>query len=87
MTTYTNAAPLLSKSVTVTKFKADHPVPVAVEPVPDVEPVKAKVTEVYNLLLNLEANNGYRSIARMTKVPLRYVKQLHAEMLAAKNVV
>ena len=87
MSTYTDAAPLLSKGVTVTKFKADYPVTVPVEPVPDVEPSKAKVTEVYNLLRNLEQSNGYHSIARMTKVKVRYVKQIHKEMLAATNVV
>ena len=88
MSEYTDAAPLLSKGVTVTKFKADNPKPVAPVPVPDEEPTKAKVTEVYNLLLTLEAQGiGYSGVARMTKVSKRWVKQIHAEMSKAKGVV
>ncbi len=87
MSDYSDAAPLLSKGVSATKFKGDHPKAEPVQPKPDVEPGKAKVAEVYNLLRDLEGNNGYRGIARKAKVKLRYVKQIHAEMLAAKNVV
>ena len=87
MSDYTEAAPLLSKAIGVTKFKTDHPEPVAVAPVVDKAPTITKTIAVYDALLNLEGNNGYRGIRRMTGVSVRWIKVIHAEMLAAKGAV
>ncbi len=88
MSAYTDAAPLLSKGVGVTKFKADNPKPVVSEPEADVEPTKAQVTAVYNALLTMESQGiGYSGVVRLTSVSKRYVKQIHAEMSRAKGVI
>ena len=88
MSAYTDAAPLLSTAVGVTVFKSDNPAPVAVEPVPEVPPTKAQVTATYTALKALEASGiGYSGVARQTGVSKRLVKQIHAEMAAAKAAV
>ena len=88
MSAYTDAAPLLSTAVGVTVFKSDNPAPVAVAPVAEAPPTRAQVTAVYGALLSLDSTGiGYSGISRTTGVSRRYVKQIHAEMHAAKAAV
>ena len=88
MSAYTDAAPLLSTAVGVTVFKSDNPAPVAVAPVEDKPPTKAQTTAVYEALLSLESTGiGISGVSRTTGVSRRYVKQIYAEMHAAKAAV
>ena len=88
MSAYTDAAPMLSTAVGVTKFKADHPRPPIVAPVEDSPPSKVAVTAIYTALLTMEAQGiGYSGVARMTGVSVSWVRAIHAEMGAAKGAV
>jgi hypothetical protein len=85
MSTYTDAAPLLSKAVGVTKFRSDNPEPSG-KPVEDnKQPTQAKVKAVYESLLTMEARGvGYAGVRRETRVSLYWVRRIHDEMRAAK---
>jgi hypothetical protein len=88
MSKYTDAAPTLSKAVTVTKFKADNPKAVAPGVVEDKEPTKAQTTAVYNALLTMPSTGiGYSGVARLTGVSRAWVAKLDGEMHAAKGAV
>jgi len=81
---YTAAAPLLSKGVTVTKYKTDHPKRPEPEPVEDTEPTAEQVKAVYQSLLTMEARGvGYSGVARETRDKLHWVKRIHSEMQSA----
>lgn len=88
MSAYKDVAPDLSKAVTLTKFKEDHPKPVPPDPVSDEKPTKKKVVAVYNALLTMEQTGiGYAGVRRLTGVSLRWIKRVHKQMIAAKGVV
>jgi len=88
MSAYTDAAPLLSTAVGVTKFKSDNPKPVAPVVAEDEQPIKAKIAMVYNALLTMENTGiGYSGVSRLTGVSRRWVRRIHREMNAAKSVV
>lgn len=81
---YIAAAPLLSKGVTVTRFKTDHPKVPEPEPVEDTEPTAAQVKAVYKALLTMEERGvGHSGVARETRVKIHWVKRIHDEMLGA----
>ena len=87
MSRYTDACPLLSKGVTLAKFKTDNPQPVEPGIVNDNEPGKAKVTAIYNALLSMEQGNlGYSGIARLCRVRRRWVVKVHRQMKRAEGV-
>ena len=88
MSKYSDECPLLAKGVTLSKFKADNPQPVEPAIVDDSEPTKAKVTAVYNALLNLERTGiGYSGVARLCKVRVHWVRRIHRQMKRAEGIV
>jgi hypothetical protein len=88
MSAYTDAAPNLSKAITVTKFREDNPQPTVVDSTPPPKPTISKIRLVYNALLTMEERGiGYRGVAKQTGVSLDWVKRIHREMIRAKGAV
>jgi hypothetical protein len=88
MSAYTDAAPDLSKAVTLTKFKRDNPAPVRRERERDVKPTLAQTRAVYNALLSLESTGiGISGVVRLTGVSARWVRRIHRQMHAASGAV
>ena len=52
------------------------------------EPTKAQLNKAYNLLLDVQGNNGYTAIARVSKLKRQQVKELHRAMIekASENM-
>ncbi len=87
MSKYSDECPLLAKGVTLTKFKSDNPQPTEPAIVDDSEPVKAKVTAIYNALLTMERTGiGYSGVARMCKVQVHWVRKIDRQMKRAESV-